>query len=58
MTCIPNLIAQPFDISREDIDIVYDQTQSPRLEKVLKKWDEDDWGELQKPPETCVHHPR
>jgi len=41
---IPNLITQPFDISREYIDIIYDQTQSPRLEKVLKKWDEDDWG--------------
>ena len=40
---IPNLIAQPFDISREYIEVVYDQTQSPRLEKVLKKWDEDDW---------------
>jgi len=41
---IPNFIAQPFDISREYIDIVYGQTQSPRLKKVLKKWDEDDWG--------------
>ena len=40
---IPNLITQPFDISREYINIIYDQTQSPCLEKILKKWDEDDW---------------
>ena len=40
---IPNLIAQPFDVSREYIDTIYDQTQSPRLEKVLRKWHEDDW---------------
>jgi len=40
---IPNFIAQSFDISHECIDIVYSQTQSPCLEKVLKKWDEDDW---------------
>ena len=44
MSCVPNLIAQPFDISREYMDIVYHQTQSPRL-----KWDEDDWGT----PETA-----
>jgi len=41
---IPNFIAQPFDISHEYIEIIYGQTQSPRLEKVLKKWNEDDWG--------------
>ncbi|KAF8638240.1 hypothetical protein AX17_002262 [Amanita inopinata Kibby_2008] len=41
---IPNLIAKPFEVSREYAQIIYDQTSSPRLDKVLKKWDEEDWG--------------
>jgi len=45
---IPNLIAKPFDISREYSQIIYDQTSSPRLDKVLRKWDEDKWGSAAK----------
>ncbi|KAG1876139.1 hypothetical protein C8R48DRAFT_669334 [Suillus tomentosus] len=41
--CIPNLVAKPFDITREYAQLIYDQTSSPRLDKVLKKWDHDDW---------------
>ncbi|KAL0065236.1 fatty acid synthase alpha subunit Lsd1 [Marasmius tenuissimus] len=41
---IPNLIAKPFDVTREYAQIIYDQTSSPRLDKVLKKWDQDQWG--------------
>jgi len=41
---IPNLIAKPFEVSREYAQIIYDQTSSPRLDRVLKKWDEDDWA--------------
>ncbi|KAJ3916064.1 fatty acid synthase [Lentinula edodes] len=41
---IPNLIAQPFDVSRAYAQIIYDQTSSPRLDKVLKNWDEENWG--------------
>ncbi|KAF9007571.1 fatty acid synthase [Cyathus striatus] len=41
---IPNLIAKPFDVSREYAQIIYDQTSSPRLDKVLKKWELDNWG--------------
>jgi fatty acid synthase subunit alpha len=41
---IPNLIAKPFDVSREYAQIIYDQTSSPRLDKVLKKWDQDNWA--------------
>ncbi|KAI5885432.1 uncharacterized protein SCHCODRAFT_01176814 [Schizophyllum commune H4-8] len=41
---IPNLIAQPFDISREYAQIIYDRTSSPRLDKVLKNWEEEKWG--------------
>ncbi|KAG2076495.1 hypothetical protein BDR04DRAFT_694370 [Suillus decipiens] len=40
---IPNLVAKPFDITREYAQLIYDQTSSPRLDKVLKKWDQDDW---------------
>ncbi|KAE9399788.1 fatty acid synthase [Gymnopus androsaceus JB14] len=45
---IPNLIAKPFDVSREYSQIIYDQTSSPRLDKVLRKWDEDKWGSAAK----------
>jgi fatty acid synthase subunit alpha len=38
---IPNLIAKPFDVSREYAQIIYDQTSSPKLDKVLKKWEQD-----------------
>ncbi|KAF9267936.1 fatty acid synthase [Marasmius fiardii PR-910] len=41
---IPNLIAKPFEVTREYAQIIYDQTSSPRLDKVLKKWDQDQWG--------------
>lgn len=40
---IPNLIAKPFAVSREYAQIIYDQTSSPRLDKVLQKWEEDNW---------------
>ncbi|KAE9383824.1 hypothetical protein BT96DRAFT_1008738 [Gymnopus androsaceus JB14] len=40
---IPNLIAKPFDVLREYAQIIYNQTSSPRLGKVLRKWDEDKW---------------
>ena len=40
---IPNLIAKPFQVSREYAQIIYDQTSSPHFDKVLKKWEEDKW---------------
>lgn len=40
---IPNLIAKPFEVSREYAQVIYDQTSSPRLDKVLSKWSEDGW---------------
>jgi len=39
---IPNLIAKPFQVSREFAQIIYDH--SPRPDKVLKKWEEDKWA--------------
>ncbi|KAF9502982.1 hypothetical protein BS47DRAFT_1310401 [Hydnum rufescens UP504] len=40
---IPNLIAKPFEISWEYAQIIYDQTSSPHLDKVLKNWEHDNW---------------
>ncbi len=41
---IPNLIAKPFEVTKEYAQIIYDQTTSPVLDKVLKKWDQENWG--------------
>ncbi|KAJ7200860.1 acyl transferase domain-containing protein [Mycena pura] len=41
---IPNLIAIPFDVTKEYAQIIYDQTSPPRLDKVLKKWDQERWA--------------
>lgn len=41
---IPNLIAIPFAVTKEYAQIIYDQTSSPRLDKVLKKWDQERWA--------------
>ncbi|KAH7913599.1 hypothetical protein BJ138DRAFT_606981 [Hygrophoropsis aurantiaca] len=40
---IPNLVARPFEVTREYAQLIYDQTSSPRLDKVLKKWEQDNW---------------
>jgi fatty acid synthase subunit alpha len=40
---ILNHIAKPFQVSREYAQIIYHQTFSPRLDKVLKEWEEDKW---------------
>jgi fatty acid synthase subunit alpha len=45
---IPNLIAKPFEVTKEYAQVIYDQTSSPRLDKVLRKWDEEDWGSDEK----------
>ncbi|EIN09976.1 fatty acid synthase [Punctularia strigosozonata HHB-11173 SS5] len=41
---VPNLIAKPFEVSREYAQIIYDQTSSPRLDKVLRNWEEEQWA--------------
>jgi len=40
---IPNLIAKPFETSRDYTQIIYDQTSSPKLGKVLSNWDKEKW---------------
>ncbi|RPD53958.1 hypothetical protein L227DRAFT_464040, partial [Lentinus tigrinus ALCF2SS1-6] len=37
---VPNLIAKPFEVTKEYAQLIYDQTLSPRLDKVLRKWDQ------------------
>jgi fatty acid synthase subunit alpha, fungi type len=41
---IPNLVAKPFQITKEYAQVIYDQTSSPRLDKVLKKWEQENWS--------------
>ena len=41
---IPSLVAKPFKVFRDYTQLIYDQTSSPRLDKVLKKWDQDNWA--------------
>lgn len=41
---VPNLIAKPFQVTKEYAQLIYDQTLSPRLDKVLRKWDQENWG--------------
>ncbi|KAG6893584.1 hypothetical protein C0992_009428 [Termitomyces sp. T32_za158] len=44
---IPNLIAKPFAVSKEYAHVICDQTSLPRLDKVLKKWDQESWATYQ-----------
>ena len=41
---VSNLIANPFDVSHEYTQIIYNQTPSPKLDKVLKKWEQEKWA--------------
>ena len=44
---VPNLIAKPFEVTKEYAQIIYDRTLSPRLDKVLRKWDQENWGAVE-----------
>ena len=41
---IPNLIAKPFELTKEYAEVIFNQTDSARLEKVIKNWERDGWG--------------
>ena len=41
---VPNLTAEPFEVTQAYAQRIYDQTSSPRLDKVLCHWDRDNWG--------------
>ena len=40
---IPNLVASPFAVNKAYAELIYNRTSSPRLSKVLRKWDEERW---------------
>ncbi len=40
---IPNLVATPFTVNKGYAELIYNRTSSPRLSKVLRKWDEEHW---------------
>ncbi|KAL5526485.1 FAS2 [Sanghuangporus sanghuang] len=42
---VPNLVAKPFEVSHAYTQMIYDQTSSPRLDRVLKSWDTESWGD-------------
>jgi hypothetical protein len=42
---IPNLTAEPYEVSKSYAEKIYNQTSSPRLSKILKNWDEEKWGD-------------
>ncbi|TFY80295.1 hypothetical protein EWM64_g3715 [Hericium alpestre] len=44
---VPNLVAEPFAVNKEYAQLIYDQTLSPRLSKVLHSWDEEHWGDAE-----------
>ena len=44
---VPNLVAVPFQVTYEYAQMIYDHTSSPRLDKVLKHWDRDNWGSIE-----------
>ena len=44
---VPNLVAVPFQVTDEYAQMIYDRTSSPRLDKVLKHWDRDNWGSIE-----------
>lgn len=41
---VPNLVAKPFEVSLEYAQLIYDQTSSPRLDKILRHWERDNWS--------------
>ncbi|GAA5924777.1 hypothetical protein JCM1841_004145 [Sporobolomyces salmonicolor] len=41
---IPNLTAVPYEVTKEYAERIHTQTSSPRLDKILKNWEEEHWG--------------
>ena len=44
---MPNLVAKPFQVTRDYAQMIYDQTLSPRLDKVLRKWEQENWDAVE-----------
>lgn len=44
---VPNLTAEPFQITKAYAEKIHNQTMSPKLSKILKNWDEENWGAVE-----------
>lgn len=40
--------AEPFEVTKAYVQKIYDQTASPRMDSVLKAWDQENWGSAEK----------
>jgi fatty acid synthase subunit beta len=45
---VPNLIAEPFEVSKSYVQKIFDETSSPRMESVLKNWEKEGWEQADK----------
>lgn len=41
---VPNLIAEPFQVTLEYAQTIYNQTSSPTLEKIINNWEKEEWA--------------
>ncbi|ODO06611.1 hypothetical protein I350_03968 [Cryptococcus amylolentus CBS 6273] len=40
---IPNLIAEPFEVTKAYVQKIFDETASPRMSSVIENWEKDAW---------------
>lgn len=52
---IPNLIADPFQVSKEYAQKIFDQTGSPRMEKLIRTTDDDAWNAPENRQKLAYH---
>ena len=45
---IPNLIAEPFAVTKGFVQKIFDETASPRMEEILKNWESAGWSSPEK----------
>jgi Fatty acid synthase type I helical domain len=50
---VPNLVALPFAVNEACAELIYNRTSSPRLSKVLRKWDEERWDAPERRQTLC-----
>lgn len=52
---IPNLVAKPFQLTKDYTELVYEATRggSTRLAKILKNWERDGWATSEREQELC-----
>lgn len=44
MTCTHEPSAEPFEVSKDYVQKIYNETNSPRMEAILKGWEKDSWA--------------